>query len=326
MPLYFLSFRDVATSSIGVLPAELYALDVDDHTDWQNVELTGANWVPWASVADVFRNKRVLFVVHGFNVSCMNGIRSCGPAAQQYEALGDLGLAVTAADIVVPVLWPGDGLIGWSWFNAYGSSDKTGANFAAFLASSAFTASSVSFVSHSLGARVVMETIVNAKKKGARVAFDTAILTAAAIGDNMLDDKTYAAASAALKRIVVLSSMNDKVLKVYFTIGSAAEQALWSNYDDTTRALGRYGPAFAAKSANPAKTEWYEIVGVSQDHGDYLPEGGEPPAGVWPDKQKDVGWFCKDTLDGHAYTAPTPPPGWGRDHTAEFRPGWTPRF
>ena len=66
---------------------------------------------------------------------------------------------MTGADLVIPVLWPGDGFIGWSYLTATQHSKATGARFATFLASAAFTAAEVSFISHSLGARVVLETV-----------------------------------------------------------------------------------------------------------------------------------------------------------------------
>jgi hypothetical protein len=322
--VYYLAFRDVASSSIGVTVGEVYSLPAVPGTDWRQARLAGANWVPWAQVADVFRNKHVLFVLHGFNVDANHGIKSCGPAAQEYEALGNLGLAIDGVDLVVPVLWPGDGLIGWSWFNAYGSSAATGAKFADFLTSSAFTGSVVSFFSHSLGARVVLETIAKTPPTS-RFSFDTAVLTAAAVDDNALDDPQYAKASAQLKRIVVVSSMKDEVLKVYFTIGSAVERALWRSYDGTTRALGRYGPAFADASPVPQKTEWYEVrPEIGQDHGDYLPAGWNPPLDVWSPKQQQVGWFSKDAFDQRPFRPDLP--NWGIDHTPAFRPGWPPNF
>ena len=271
--LYYLSFRDIASASTGVTAGEVYALDgVGPDTAWPGAGVSGANWVPWDKVPDLFRNKRVCFVVHGFNVDRDRGVRGGGPVSQECEGLGSLGLAISSLDMVVTVLWPGDGFLGWSWFTAYDHSKTTGARFAAFLVSSAFTASEVSFVSHSLGARVVLETVAQTVPLHPRFAFGAAVLAAAAVDDNALDDPEYAVAAAALRRIVILSSRMDEVLKVFFTLGSIAEQALWSSYDGDARALGRYGPAFTAGSPAPPKTEWYEIQPqIGQDHGDYLP-------------------------------------------------------
>jgi hypothetical protein len=324
--LYYLAFRDLQSTGTGVTSGEVYVQrNVTPATAWPKINPADFEWVSWDQVPNVFRNKRVCFLVHGFNVPADHAVWCEGPAAQEFETLGTLGLKIAAADIVVTVIWPGDGLLGWNWFTSYSHSKDTGAKFAEFIASSAFTGSEISFVSHSLGARVVLETVAQAN--GARARFATAVLMAAAVDDNALDDKEYAAASAALQRIVVLSSMKDEILEYLFTAGSFVERALWWDYDGTSRALGRYGPAFAANSKVPATTEWYEIrPDVGQDHGDYLPAGDEqpgPPYG-WKDKQKEVGAFCRDLFDARPFLPGLP--DWGIDHTPSFRPGWAPKF
>jgi hypothetical protein len=328
--LYYLAFRDIASSSTGVTSGELYALDqAGPALTWPQARLTGADWVPWAQVPDVFRNQRVCFVIHGFNTNVDHGVKAGGPMSQEYEGLGPLGLAMSGADIVVTVLWPGDGLIGWSWFTALAHTKTVGARFADFLTSSAFTGSEVSFISHSLGARVVLETVAQTSRRTSRIRFDTAVLTAAAVDDTALDDERLAAGSAALRRIVILSSVADGVLKVFFTAGAAVESALWNDYDTDLRALGRYGPAFKADSASPAKTEWYDILSSEgQDHGDYLPMGWAPPPppppNGWSSKRQKVARFCCDVFDSTPFL-----PGlanWATDKTARFRPGWTPKL
>jgi len=327
--LYFLAFRDIATASTAVTSGELYELkDISPATTWTNVGLSGANWVPWSDVPDVFRGKRVCFLVHGFNANVDHGVKGGGPAAQEYESLGALGLGMTGADIVVTVLWPGDGFILWSYFTAFDHCKTTGKCFADFLNNRAFTGSEVSFISHSLGARVVLETV--AQSAGTRVRFDTAVLTAAAVDDNALDDRELAAGTAGLRRIVVLSSREDKVLQVAFVAGDLGgrviEAAMWRDYDGDTRALGRYGPVFKAGSPAPAKTEWYALQNATgQDHGDYLPAGWDPaqaPSG-WSKKRQDVSRFCGAVLDPRPF-GPALTSAWGVDNTARFRPGWTP--
>lgn len=326
--LYYLAFRDIASSSTGVTAGELYALDpVTPATAWPPVQLTGASWTPWSQVAEVFRGKRVCFVIHGFNFNVDHGVKAGGPMSQEYEGLGPLGLAMSGADLVVTVLWPGDGLIGWSWFTALQHSRTVGARFADFLTSPAFTGSEVSFISHSLGARVVLETVAQTCKRTSKIRFDTAVLTAAAVDDTALDDAELAAGSAALRRIVILSSLEDGVLKVFFTAGAAVECALWRDYDTDTRALGRYGPAFKPDSSNPAKTEWYEILSSEgQDHGDYLPRGWTPPPppNGWSDKRRKVAEFCRDVFDATPFLPDLA--NWATDKTDRFRPGWTPKL
>jgi hypothetical protein len=328
--LYYLSFRDVTSLSTGVTAGEVYRqTGVDGQTDWSGAALNGGEWVPWADVAKVFQGKRVCFIVHGFNVTGAAAVQSCGPPAQAFEDLGALALDLTGADIVVPVLWPGDGFIAWSYFTAFAHCKTTGARFTDFLRSSAFDAASVSFISHSLGARVVLETIsqtLAASPGGPRVPFDTAVLMAAAVDDNALDSQDFApvAGNGGLRRIVVLSSMTDNVLEFAFPLGDDAEGLLFVGYAPDARALGRYGPAFAVGSQAAGKTEWYAISGA-QDHGDYLPKGGPPPLQGWSAKPEAVGYFCQDVFNEQAFGQPQLN-GWATDNTGRFRSGWSPKF
>ena len=63
--------------------------------------------------------------MHGFNANVDHGVKGGGPAAQEFEALGYCrALQITGADLVVPVLWPGDGFIVTSWFTAIPNADN----------------------------------------------------------------------------------------------------------------------------------------------------------------------------------------------------------
>lgn len=327
--LYFLSFRDISSASTAVTAGEVYRKDVDVNTDWSALSIGGADWVPWDDVSKVFRGKRICFVLHGFNVDLQNGQKSCGPMAQRLSDIANAALAATGADMAVPVLWPGDGFIGWSYITAFGHAESTGLRFSDFLASSSFMAAEVSFISHSLGARVVLETVSKCIARfGGRIIFNTAILMAPAVDEAAFDDSKFLPVSGpgGLKRIVVLSSVQDMVLRYWFAIGDAVERALWWNYKSGSRALGRFGPRFADASPARTVTESYAIApGLDQDHGDYLPAGGAPPAQGWQDKPAWVELFCRDVLD----TAPFAQPDlrrWAADRTGEFRPGWTAKF
>jgi hypothetical protein len=333
--LFYLSLREIDTTSTAVTPGHIYRqANVNPATVWSAARLTGADWVPWDQIAGVFRNKRVCFVVHGFNVSVDHGVKGSGPAAQEFEALGQFALQMTNADLVVPVLWPGDGLILTSWFTAIPHSITAGGRFAELLVSSVFTASEVSFVTHSLGARVVLETVQQTLQKRANYPFDTAIFTAAAVADTTLDHPRYAAAVAGLRRIVILSSTQDTILSGVFVPGDIVENALWWDYRGNGRALGRFGPAFKAGSTVPGRTEWYAIrppqgddpTDKGQDHGDYFPEGWHvtPLPNGWSDKRRKVGEFVDDVVDLDPFPASLQP--WATDNTGRFRAPWTPKL
>jgi hypothetical protein len=327
--LYYLSLRDIASSSTGVTAAQVYRLrDVAAGTIWPLARLTGADWVPWDQSPQVFRGKRVCFVVHGFNVNVDHGVKGGGPTAQEFEDLGTLAMRMTDADLVIPVLWPGDGFIVTSWFKAIDHVNSAGARFAEFLVSSAFQASEVSFLTHSLGARLMLEAVRHTLGKRPTYPFDTAVMMAAAVADNTLDNKRYADAVRGLRRIVVLSSTKDTVLSGVFVAGDIIENALWWDYGGNGRALGRFGPAFKPDSPFPAKTEWYAIrPGMGQNHGDYLPNGWEVKPGApngWAPKQVAVGRFVEDLVDIHDF--PDAADDWATDNTARFRKDWTPKL
>lgn len=174
--------------------------------------------------------------------------------------------------------------------------------------------SRVSFISHSMGARVVLETVqqatAQAKKSGQRMpVFDTAVLTAAATSDEVLDDPDYADAVNAIERFVIVSSRADTVLSGYFPAGNAAEQALWPNDPGADDALGRYGPRLKVGSKALGKTEWYEIpASVGQDHNDYFPWPWSPAAPYpngWSAKRITIGKLAQAVLDGATPALPT---------------------
>jgi esterase/lipase superfamily enzyme len=99
------------------------------------------------------RGQHVLIGVHGFNVNQAGAIDHL----QEWNKLLCLG----ASTVFVGGLWPGDSC--WLGAMEYAFAAKAAMlsinAFASFLNSNFSQASSVSFVSHSLGARVVLQTI-----------------------------------------------------------------------------------------------------------------------------------------------------------------------
>ncbi len=337
--LYFLSFRDVASNSVGVTAGEVYRqASVTAGSAWSGLNPGDMKWVPWADVGALFAGQHVCFVIHGFNVSARDGFRSGGAIAQECERLGTMGLAMTGADVVVTVLWPGDGLLGWNWFTAWPHGLATSANFCDFLLSSAFKADEVSFITHSLGARIAFQTIdatLAAKNAAPRFRYSTAVLLAAAVDASALDEE-FAPAVAALERVVVLSSKQDKTLKTWFTIGDTAESVLINTYtgDGSGNALGRFGPKFKDGSPAIAKTEWYQIDSDwKQDHGDYMPTLSDPQPNMtngWSDRRGNVAQFYVDVFNPAPFNLPRwnggQRQGWAQDRTDEFRAGWKPKM
>ncbi|MEO6339782.1 MAG: alpha/beta hydrolase [Caulobacteraceae bacterium] len=323
-PLYVLSFRDLKAGHGGaVLPGALFEVsDVSNGFDWTTPAFSdrwrqqpGLRWLREQERLELLQGKDVWFVTHGFNVNRDNGFKSLGAAAQELRGLG-VNYPAPAADVlVIPVLWPGDWIIPvvtypWELHDAR----KTGEMFANFLLDGWCDIARASFISHSLGARVVLETVQQTVSKagpGARPDFDAAVLMAPAADDTVFDDPQYAQAVAALQRLIVLSSVKDKVLGVAYVLGDPIEAALWRGEHASTHALGLKGPRLKKDSPARPKTEWYPIPTApaplhgSNDHGDYLPAPGGPPTDGWTPKRLDALAFCHGVL-----AANLPQPAW----------------
>jgi hypothetical protein len=310
--MYFLSFREIHTASTAVLSPTLYKFTPPTNrpVDWNKWQLTTAVPIDWSDL-DKVDHSHVCFVVHGFNVDRKRGARSGAAISQELGPLGSLNpsLKLTDADLIIPVLWPGDGFIGWSYFTAFSQAHKTGEAFAKFLLNPGFDADEVSFISHSLGARVVLRSIDQtlARAKGRpKFRFNKTILAAAAVDTDALDSDEFPHISSqdGPSEIVVLSSMKDSVLRTFFTIGDEIEGAMWDNYDGTGRALGRYGPELSPGSRVRDKTRWYDFQGkANQGHDGYMPDHDRYPVegnvavSGWSTNIIKTWTFCGDMLD-----------------------------
>jgi hypothetical protein len=228
------------------------------------------------SVAD-FRThvdgRSVVLATHGFNVSMASGEQSLSG----WETLA----AFVSPHVFVGVLWPGDSrfLPVLDYPVEGGVAVDSGRLLAPFLAEALVACASVSFVSHSLGARLVLETIRRLRRP--RVA--TLILMAAAIEDDALT-KEYADATAKVVRLRVVASVEDLVLELAFPVGNPLTQLLLSGHPLFRRALGRRGPA--TTDSLPADYQlWQAPEGWDYGHLDYLPGaqiGGVIPAPIAP--------------------------------------------
>ncbi len=301
--MYIISFRDLAAAKSGaVTPAAVFWIDgVGADFAWNDPASLrrrfadrSARYVPWDEVRTALAGKHVCFVIHGFNVGRDDGYASCGALSQQLSGQGkpwpdttvtSIESATGGVGLLMPVLWPGDGLVpGISYPTEMGDVYETGRRFAEFLLSEARGLSRASFISHSLGARVVLETVQRtmAAGKGVPPRFETAVLTAPAADDGVLDEPRYGAAVAALRRIVIVSSQEDDVLEDVFPAGDRVESWIWSRERASKRALGYSGPR-KLKKASPAagKLEWFDATTDSVGHDGYFPTPLERPDAKW---------------------------------------------
>lgn len=176
--------------------------------------------------------QHVLIGTHGFNVSRAGGI-AC---LSNWEGLLHLGPQLS---IFVGLLWPGDSM--WAHGLDYPEepriANETGDLVAPFLDTYFGDAASVSFVSHSLGARVVLQTTYKMNLPVRRVT-----LMAGAIDDNCLDSE-YKTAAERVGKISVLASKKDGVLSALFPLGNLIGGIIAEGHPWWHAALGHCGPS-----------------------------------------------------------------------------------
>jgi hypothetical protein len=246
-------YLSVRSQSVGGPVVDPFVVQGDGTADPPTMHL-----LDWATVESMVAGKNVLFGVHGFNVSLRHGACSLG----QLEPF----LALTASDLFFGVLWPGDFWLPVVNYPFEGSDAMdSGRRIAAVCRQSFARAQSISFVSHSLGARVVLEAVKNLDRP-ARVV----CLTAAAINRDCLDTE-YAGAAANASAIAILASRKDLVLKVAFQVGDPIADLLHEDHTLFEPALGAKGPPVPALP--PILSPWQIPDAADFGHGDYLPPG-----------------------------------------------------
>lgn len=212
----------------------------------------------WPEVQARVSGKNVLFGAHGFNVPLEHGVRSLG----QLEP----ALKLLPSDLFLGVLWPGDYWIPVINYPFEGAvSMDCGRRLASCFAQHFGAAQSVSFISHSLGARLVLEAVKSLCRPVRLVC-----LMAGAINRDCLTAQ-YEAATANAAAIALLASRSDLVLKVAFRIGDPISDLLHDDHRPFEAALGYSGPAIPA--GPPIVAPWQIADSAGYGHGDYLPPG-----------------------------------------------------
>ena len=259
----YLNFRSGAVDGTVVDP---YLLQGDG-----TVDPPALRAVSWIEIAPLVAGRNLLFGVHGFNVNYANGARSL---AQLEPRLG-LG----AADLFIGVLWPGDAwipVINYPFEPA--DAMHCGRLLAAFCERWLAGAQSFSFLSHSLGALLVLEAVRNLSRPARTVC-----LAAAAVDRDSLS-AAYAAATANAGAISLLASHEDMVLKLAFRLGDPISELLRDQSIDLQAALGYAGPAAPVPAT--VRTPWQIADADNYGHGNYLPPGDhvQTPAQAQADK------------------------------------------
>jgi pimeloyl-ACP methyl ester carboxylesterase len=224
--------------------------------------------------------RHVLIATHGFYVNRADGIGTLSA----WESL----LQLPPASAFVGLLWPGDSesIHALSYPVELKNAMAAGAMVGQFLDQNFGNAASIAFVSHSLGARVVLQAVRTMTRPVRRL-----ILMAGAISDKCLTGE-FAAVPAKVESISLLASKEDEVLRWAFPIGDFAAEIVDRDHPWWESALGRFGPwRPPANYRGPCQIP----KGWNYGHGDYLrtdppaaepmnpdcniPEGGPVPCG-----------------------------------------------
>ena len=101
---------------------------------------------------------------------------------------------------------------------------------------------SISFVSHSLGARFLLQTVAALNKIKSPLKIHQVAIMAGAINHDCLTNE-FQAATQQIEQINVLASVRDEVLAAAFPVGNVFEGIIDSNHPWFESALGHKGPA-----------------------------------------------------------------------------------
>jgi len=267
--IYFLDFRG-RNQGGPVLPGHLMTV--------------GSN--PPRSEDDLRHESVVTFLIHGFNVNRPNGQATLARLAAS--------LPSASGGALVAVSWPGDS---WANFASYplegNDADDTAAELARFIDRVLLPGTVLSFVSHSLGARVVMGTIMRVR---ARHPVNQVCTMAAAIDDfSLAHPRDYGLIAPRVARIAVLASRKDKVLRLAYPVGDLVQAFLFFRKDRRGGALGYHGPKPSGSHVVPPNVFCVQVpeAPLEVDHGDYFPGGATPN-----EQQKRAARFADAVLSG----------------------------
>ncbi len=227
----------------------------------------------WQKFAEAAANARhLLLITHGFNVKAGEGFEGLSATLAQMA----VHPAFPAAGLLpVIVLWPGDWVVPVVNFPAaHRPAERAGRQLGEHVGRFAAAVPAISLMSHSLGARVVLEAVL-ALPAGRQV--DTLCLTAAATDNDIFrQDKAgrYSAVPGRCRQVMVIHSRRDKVLRLAYPAGDFLADLFLRDRDSPFRAaLGFHGPRPTDRPVVPPNFGIPDGAGV--DHGDYVGAGAK---------------------------------------------------
>ena len=204
------------------------------------------------------RGRDVFLMAHGYHVDRENGTRSLIQWKSKLE--------IDAQPVFIGVLWPGDCVlpifIDYVWEGS--EAEKSGTMLGEFVRDNFGFAASLTFGSHSLGARVVLQAIQTLADSN-RVR--NLILLAAAIEDDTLLHEFNGAAKK-VDRVSIVYSLEDHVLQLAYPAGNLIGGLIERGDPNVKAALGRLGPSVPMANIvpNPRLPSFWKY-----GHTDYMP-------------------------------------------------------
>ena len=185
--------------------------DLNDTTTF--TELTAGE------LADEVRDRHVLVLVHGYRNPLKNVARAYNKLEAELVRRGLIGPA--NYDLALGFLWPGFATqIGF--FGAVPWANRSATHFRAFVKILNGSAHTVDVQTHSLGARVALQSMAFEHE----VFVDNLMLTAPAVDNESLEPtKEFNSSLLSCRRCFVYHSTKDPVLKIAYRIG-ALDKAL----------------------------------------------------------------------------------------------------
>lgn len=249
--IYELSFRDESRNAGGpVLGGRLQRLLPSP--------LTG---IP--ALNSLVAEERIVFLLHGYNVNLRDGRGSLSRFAGM--------LPHHQANGLVASLWPGDSWIGAASYPLEGRvANDSAVNLARFISDVVPQSTPISFVTHSLGARVGLGAMN--RLYGSHNVEQVCVLAAAVDDSSPADVDVYRPGVEGSRRVSVLSSKKDEVLLWAYPLGDLLQAFLFFWREQAGLALGWHGPRPARGMPIPGNVEHEAIPKArSAGHGDYLP-------------------------------------------------------
>ena len=236
---------------------------------------------------------RITFLLHGFNVNRAKGRAGLLDFASKFDGAQPGALVAT--------LWPGDH---WVRFASYpfegGDADDTAIQLARFIDEVIHPGTPVSFVTHSLGARVAMEAIKALPDRNFSIA--QICLMAPAIDDYSVSfDQVYRTQVLQAERVAVLSSREDEVLKFAYPAADLLQAFIFFWRDAFGFALGYHGPRAHEESGGsvPDNIVHEAIKNYrNSDHGDYISDLDPRPEKKTVDNRESAASFANAVIAG----------------------------